>query len=76
MLKVQTRLKNLEIDKSSKKVTLNDFNPNEIVIAAVACGGIERIGELSVMMKSAVLMMTKYGSNKVIYITLLYQDIH
>ena len=30
------------------------FN-NEIVIAAVACGGLDRLEELSVMMKSAVI---------------------
>ena len=43
VIKVQTRLKNVDEynDKNKKKVT---FNPNEIVIAAVACGGMERIG--------------------------------
>ena len=46
IIKVQTRLKNVDEnnDKNKKKVTLSKFNPNEIVIAAVACGGMERIG--------------------------------
>ena len=46
VIKVQTRLKNVDEnnDKNKKKVTLRKFNPNEIVIAAVACGGMERIG--------------------------------
>jgi len=64
MIKVQTRLKNLENNKNSEKVTLENFDLDEIVIAAVACGSISRLAELSVMMKSAVLMMKKYQSNK------------
>ena len=69
MIKVQTRLKNLENNKNSEKVTFEDFDLDEIVIAAVACGSISRLAELSVMMKSAVLMMKKYQSNKVTNIT-------
>jgi len=66
VIKVQTRLKNVDEnnDKNKRKVTTGKFNPNEIVIAAVACGGIERIDELSVMMKSAILMLAKHNLNK------------
>ena len=44
-------------------ILFRKFNPDEIVIAAVACGGLERLAELSVMMKSAVLMMNKHNLN-------------
>ena len=48
---METRLKTLQ-NSDLKKV---NFNLEEIVIAAVSCGGVERLGELSVMLKSAVL---------------------
>ena len=66
MLKVQTRLKYFENDINIEKVTVRKFNPDEIVIAAVAFGGLDRFGELKIMMKSALIMMSKYHSNKVI----------
>ena len=66
MLKVQTRLKYFRNDNKIEKVTLRNFNPDEIVIAAVAFGGLDRFGELKIMMKSALIMMSKYHSNKVI----------
>ena len=69
MLKVQTRLKYFKDDNKIEKVTLTKFNPDEIVIAAVAFGGLDRFGELKIMMKSAVIMMSKYHPNEVILAT-------
>ena len=71
MLKVQTRLKYFKDDNKIEKVILTKFNPDEIVIAAVAFGGLDRFGELKIMMKSAVIMMSKYHPNEVILATSL-----
>ena len=66
MLKVQTRLKYFENDINIEKVTLRKFNPDEIVITAIAFGGLDRLGELKIMMKSAIIMVSKYHSTEVI----------
>ena len=57
MHKVKTRLNFFENIVTNEEVLPTKFNPDEIVIAAVAFGGMERFGELSTMMKSAILMM-------------------
>ena len=53
--RVQNRLLSMEVSSEFEKVKV----PEEIVIAAVACGNIERLGELSVMIKSAVIFSKK-----------------
>ena len=53
--RVQNRLLSMEVNSEFEKVKV----PEEIVIAAVACGNIERLGELSVMIKSAVIFSKK-----------------
>ena len=53
--RVQNRLLSMEVSSEFGKVKV----PEEIVIAAVACGNIERLGELSVMIKSAVIFSKK-----------------
>ena len=71
MQKVKTRLKFFENIVINEKVMPTKFNPDEIVIAAVAFGGVERFGELSTMMKSAILMMKKYHSDNVILLLVI-----
>ena len=51
---MESRLQNIsKINPTSN--SKSNFNHHEIVISAVACGGHERLEELSVMMKSAII---------------------
>ena len=68
--KVQNRLKSV---KNVEKVTKNDVS-KEVVIAAVACGNLERLGELSVMIKSA-LIFSKQPLKFIIFTDHLARDI-
>ena len=54
--KVKSRLKDL---RPTEHVAAAGPEGDVIVIAAVACGNIERLGELSVMSKSAVMFSQK-----------------
>ena len=49
--KVQDKLRNMKIADKFNQIEVS----NEVTIAAVACGNLERLGELSVMIKSAVI---------------------
>ena len=55
---------------------LSDFKvKDEIVIAAVACGGLERLEELSVMMKSAIIFSQSRPLKFIIFTDNLASDI-
>ena len=72
---MESRLKNVSkpppgtISKSSSNFT------HEIIITAVACGGLERLEELSVMMKSAVIFSQSRPLKFLIFTDNLASDI-
>ena len=71
--RVESRLKNVSkldtISKSSSNFT------HEIIITAVACGGLERLEELSVMMKSAIIFSQSRPLKFIIFTNNLASDI-
>ena len=69
--RVQSRLISMKVKSEFEVVKV----PEEVVIAAVACGNIERLGELSVMIKSAVIFSSKKPIKFIIFTDHLARDI-
>ena len=69
--RVQSRLLSLKVNNEFEELKI----PEEIVIAAVACGNIDRLGELSVMIKSAVIFSTQKPVKFIIFTDNLARDI-
>lgn len=70
--RVQERLSKLSAVKSAENFTINQ---DEIVLAAVACGDLTRLDELSTMLKSAVIFNRTKKLKFLIFTDNLAQDI-
>lgn len=72
--RVESRLKNVSKPPSPISKSSSNFT-HEIIITAVACGGLERLEELSVMMKSAVIFSQSRPLKFLIFTDNLASDI-
>ena len=71
---MESRLKNVSKPPSTISKSSSNFT-HEIIITAVACGGLERLEELSVMMKSAVIFSQSRPLKFLIFTDNLASDI-
>ena len=69
--RVEAKLRNVRRVGSLSEFQVKD----EVVIAAVACGGLERLEELSVMMKSAIIFSQSRPLKFLIFTDNLASDI-